>query len=117
MGMKSFGKASVQTIIPIGENALKLTTALYYTPSGASIQANGITPDIKAKKASIEFKDNKNARKESELKGHLKNQIKKFTKKENEDKKEESEEIYQKDYPLAKAIDLIKGINFYNKTN
>jgi len=112
MGMKSFGKASVQTIIPIGENAIKLTTSLYYTPSGKSIQANGITPDIIAQKAKIEFKNDKNIRNESKLKGHLKNQIDKFTKKEKEENKNE---IDNDDYPLTKAIDLIKGIYLYNK--
>ena len=117
MGMKSFGKGSVQTIIPIGENALKLTTSLYYTPSGVSIQANGIIPDIMAKRAKIEFEENKNVREESKLNGHLKTQIKKFTKQKNDHKNKKNKEIHQDDYPLTKALDLIEGINLFKKIN
>ena len=115
--MKSFGKGSVQTIIPIGENALKLTTSLYYTPSGVSIQANGIIPDIMAKRAKIEFEENKNVREESKLNGHLKTQIKKFTKQKNDHKNKKNKEIHQDDYPLTKALDLIEGINLFKKIN
>ncbi len=74
VGSQSFGKGSVQTIIPLGENgALRLTTALYYTPSGKSIQGKGITPDIKVDQPLPE--DLKNidlSRGESDLKGHIK---------------------------------------------
>ncbi|WP_176480047.1 S41 family peptidase [Mesorhizobium sp. WSM3859] len=74
VGTQSFGKGSVQTIIPLGENgALRLTTALYYTPSGKSIQGKGITPDIKVDQplpADLQGRDL--TRGESDLKGHIK---------------------------------------------
>ncbi|KXF76363.1 peptidase S41 [Paramesorhizobium deserti] len=74
LGTQSFGKGSVQTIIPLGENgSLRLTTALYYTPSGKSIQGKGITPDIVVEQPlPDEFKDQNVTRGESELKGHIK---------------------------------------------
>ncbi|AQX19306.1 S41 family peptidase [Bartonella sp. WD16.2] len=74
LGTQSFGKGSVQTIIPLGENgALRLTTALYYTPSGASIQGTGITPDIIVEQPLPEKYKNYNVTLgESELKGHIK---------------------------------------------
>ena len=74
LGTKSFGKGSVQTIIPLGENgALRLTTALYYTPSGKSIQGRGIEPDIKVEQPlPEEFLGRNVSRGESELRGHIK---------------------------------------------
>jgi carboxyl-terminal processing protease len=74
LGTQSFGKGSVQTIIPLAENgALRLTTALYYTPSGKSIQGKGITPDIKVDQPlPDELKGRDVTRGESDLKGHIK---------------------------------------------
>lgn len=74
LGTQSFGKGSVQTIIPLGESgALRLTTALYYTPSGKSIQGKGITPDIKVEQPlPEELKDRDVSRGESDLRGHIK---------------------------------------------
>jgi carboxyl-terminal processing protease len=74
VGTQSFGKGSVQTIIPLGENgALRLTTALYYTPSGKSIQGKGITPDIKVDQpVPAEMQGRDLTRGESDLKGHIK---------------------------------------------
>jgi carboxyl-terminal processing protease len=74
VGTQSFGKGSVQTIIPLGENgALRLTTALYYTPSGKSIQGKGITPDIKVDQpVPAELQGRDLTRGESDLKGHIK---------------------------------------------
>ncbi|WP_378947266.1 S41 family peptidase [Mesorhizobium sp. ANAO-SY3R2] len=74
VGTQSFGKGSVQTIIPLAENgALRLTTALYYTPSGKSIQGKGITPDIKVDQPlPAELQGRDVTRGESELKGHIK---------------------------------------------
>jgi len=74
VGSRTFGKGSVQTIIPLGENgSLRLTTALYYTPSGKSIQGKGITPDIKVDQPlPPELKGEDVVRGESELKGHIK---------------------------------------------
>jgi len=74
LGTKSFGKGSVQTIIPLpGEGAMRLTTARYYTPSGRSIQAVGIEPDILVKQAKIETLDQPTRRREADLRGRLDN--------------------------------------------
>jgi len=74
VGTRSFGKGSVQTIIPLAENgALRLTTALYYTPSGKSIQGTGISPDIAVEQPLPEELQSRDvSRGESELKGHIK---------------------------------------------
>jgi carboxyl-terminal processing protease len=76
LGTQSFGKGSVQSVIPLPENgALKLTTALYYTPSGTSIQGKGITPDIKVEQPLPEELQGRDvSRGESDLKGHIKGQ-------------------------------------------
>ncbi|QFY61775.1 S41 family peptidase [Rhizobium grahamii] len=76
LGTRSFGKGSVQTIIPLGENgALRLTTALYYTPSGRSIQGTGITPDIKVDEPlPDDLKGKMVTEGESSLRGHIKGQ-------------------------------------------
>src|SRR5258707_8220065 len=73
IGMTSFGKGSVQTILPMGEGrgALRLTTARYYTPSGHSIQAQGITPDIKVAQGDEEDIPKLARPSESDLQGHL----------------------------------------------
>ena len=74
MGTKSFGKGSVQTIIPSGEDvAIKLTTAKYYAPSGKSIQQTGIDPDILVEQAELK-KVNNQVRKESDLRGAIDNE-------------------------------------------
>ncbi len=74
LGTKSFGKGSVQTIIPLqGAGAMRLTTARYYTPSGRSIQAEGIEPDIVVEQAKVESADAEHLRREADLKGALKN--------------------------------------------
>lgn len=76
IGTRSFGKGSVQTIIPLGQNngALRLTTARYYTPSGRSIQAKGIAPDIQIlQDVPDELKGKDETKGEASLKGHLKN--------------------------------------------
>ena len=74
MGTRSFGKGSVQTIIPLGgQGALRLTTARYYTPSGRSIQAEGIEPDIKVDQAKLVKIDTGQIRREADLRGALRN--------------------------------------------
>jgi len=74
MGTKSFGKGSVQSIIPIpGHGAIRLTTARYYTPSGRSIQAKGIDPDIEVGQAKVETLDEGKGRHEADLRGALEN--------------------------------------------
>ncbi|MBS9721535.1 S41 family peptidase [Tianweitania sp. BSSL-BM11] len=108
LGTQSFGKGSVQTIIPLAENgALRLTTALYYTPAGKSIQGKGITPDVKVDQPlPEEFKGREVNRGESALRGHIKGV-------------EESEEgsgsasyvppEAKDDIQLQYALDLIRG--------
>ncbi|MDG2171615.1 MAG: S41 family peptidase [Gammaproteobacteria bacterium] len=108
MGTQSFGKGSVQTILPItSKTAVKITTARYYTPNGRSIQAKGITPDIIVKDLELSTLNENKMIKESDLKGHL----------ENTDKKN-AEEILQiqskkleNDYQLSEAINLLKGLH------
>ena len=120
MGTTSFGKGSVQTIIPIQrDSAMRLTTARYYTPSGNSIQAKGIVPDIMVKQAKIEELEPFSNRKESDLKGHLENPTEGNTnleriKKENSNTEVENKKI---DYQLNRAIDLLEGISLYKKNN
>ena len=119
MGVKSFGKGSVQSVIPLGEKqgALRLTTSLYYTPSGKSIQAHGIEPNIVLSNAKIEKQVDKFDRdSEADLKGHIEVQIQQAI---NEAKKEQlgddNLELYSQDYQLARAIDLIRGVAVFNQ--
>ena len=78
LGTKSFGKGSVQTIMPLpGHGAMRLTTARYYTPSGRSIQAKGIEPDIKVEQARIESIETPKQRRESDFRNALDNGDKK----------------------------------------
>ena len=113
MGSKTFGKGSVQTILPMNNNAaLKLTTALYYTPSGRSIQAEGITPDIvldKVKIAAIEKAGLEDEIKEINLTRYLNNGDKK-TKDEAAPTKQESPSLTESDYEIHEAINLLKGL-------
>jgi len=122
MGTKSFGKGSVQTVIPLDKNqgALKMTTALYYTPLGRSIQAMGIQPDIELAQASIEKIKNIDKESEADLKGHIEVNIQEAIEKSTNSKDDKNKitdeniDIYQKDYQLARALDLIRGIGLYN---
>ena len=111
IGTRSFGKGSVQTIIPLGSGngALRLTTARYFTPSGRSIQAKGITPDIEVlQDVPDELKSRTDTRGESSLRGHLK----------GEGQEETGSQAYvppdsKNDKALNMALDLLRGI----KTN
>jgi carboxyl-terminal processing protease len=129
LGAQTFGKGSVQTIIPLEDgSALKLTTARYYTPSGRSIQAEGITPDIpvkllprnEEKKGDSEAQDN-HAFREKDLKGHIKSPGEKESKtdktekpdkkvddKKSDDKK--TQDDLDADNQLRTAIDILKGL-------
>ena len=108
MGTQSFGKGSVQTILPItSKTAVKITTARYYTPNGRSIQAKGITPDIIIKERELSASLDNKMLKESDLKGHLKN----TDKKKNENIREAQDKRLEKDYQLSEAINLLKGLN------
>lgn len=115
LGEKSFGKGSVQTVIPLGDfGAMRLTTARYYTPSGRSIQAKGIEPDIEVLPAQVKPLENYGfVLKEAELSGALKNEEEEKESKKKTDK-EQTEEI--SDYQLVRAIDLVHALKLY-KTN
>ena len=115
MGTKSFGKGSVQTIIPSGEDvAIKLTTAKYYTPSGRSIQKTGIDPDILVEQVELKKVDQNSGRKESDLRGAIDNdQLDQDGLTKKPSKKEDDEEV--DDYQLTRAFDLILAINLINK--
>ena len=116
MGQQTFGKASVQTVVPLGNgSALKLTTARYYTPNGTSIQAKGITPDIKLDDIKVTEKEDNGFKptKEKDLSHHLLNidegeddtSVK-------DDKKEEKKVVLAKDdYALYEALNLLKGLS------
>ena len=119
MGTKSFGKGSVQTIIPSGEDvALKLTTAKYYTPLGRSIQKTGIDPDILVEQAELKKIENQNRRKESDLRGAIDNDQKNdSTKPNNKNDLKTDEENSFEDYQLSRAFDLILALNLTNKMN
>jgi carboxyl-terminal processing protease len=128
LGTKSFGKGSVQTIIPLpGHGAIRLTTARYYTPSGRSIQALGIDPDLVVEPARIETIDQPRFRSEAELRGALEN--------DNGDNGAEGEtsaepetgpagpvvdpgvepgEDLSNDYQLLRAVDLLRGLALFN---
>ena len=129
MGTKSFGKGSVQSILPIGkEGAIRLTTARYYTPSGRSIQSLGVAPDIivaqKIKPSESENDKNLAGRKrltESDLRGALSNDsLNEQEKKQMEldrAQQEKSAAMRLEDYQMAYALDIIKGLNIYNNEN
>lgn len=125
VGTKSFGKGSVQTLIPLrGDGAMRLTTARYYTPSGRSIQALGISPDIvvqqpappPADEAAAE--EEKSAalreRSEADLRGAITNDSmtdeEKRLYQEEQQRAEESAKLRDEDYQLAYAVDIIKGL-------
>ena len=124
MGEKTFGKGSVQTILPMNNNAaLKLTTARYYTPNGRSIQASGITPDIiidKVKISKIEEAFGTSV-KEADLIGHLDNGQAEapVTEGDEELKKDISEEetvpLSSRDYELYEALNVLKGLAIIKK--
>ena len=116
MGTKSFGKGSVQTIIPSGEDvALKLTTAKYYTPLGRSIQKTGIDPDILVEQAELTRIENQNRRKESDLRGAIDNDQKKDADESQNEKDQKSNDNNDpEDYQLSRAFDLILALTLIN---
>lgn len=123
LGEKSFGKGSVQTVIPLRNNAaMRITTARYYTPSGRSIQAKGIEPDVVVKPAKIEEFDNSEWNiSEANLKGALKNEQNNEEASSNNKKKstfrktDKKEEI--KDYQLIRALDLVKSLYIFTQND
>jgi len=119
LGTKSFGKGSVQTIVPLsGHGAMRLTTARYYTPSGRSIQGTGIEPDIEVAQARIEAVNGPKRRREADLRGSLDKGAggaQEGTTKENGDKDGESSasESRRQDYQLIRALDLVRGLSMF----
>ena len=114
VGSRTFGKGSVQTILPLSNGtAVKLTTARYYTPSGRSIQAEGIQPDIKLEQVRVSAVEAPlEPIKEADLSRHLMNgSAKKATKKDAEKEQDKEEKsLAQTDYQLYEALNLLKGL-------
>jgi len=136
VGEKTFGKGSVQVVMPIGkEEALKLTVARYYLPSGRTIQAVGVTPDITVHLGKIEYVEDTLSLKEKDLKKHLEKELSKLDNKvikpvevnstsennsseNNESKIDESiitEDQLYKDVQLKSAVDILKALIITNK--
>lgn len=119
VGTRSFGKGSVQTVIPItDEKAIKLTTALYYTPNGRSIQAQGIEPDILIERAQITAIESQRGLTEAQLAGHLGNAEGKKDIKSKDREKEKAltrENVQAHDNQLYEAINLLKGLTLFRK--
>ena len=131
VGEKTFGKGSVQVVMPIGEEeALKLTVARYYLPSGRTIQALGVTPDINVHLGEIEIKEDPLMLKESDLKKHLESELEKIdgnsTKVEDANTSAENnatkvddtiitEKQLYKDAQLKSAVDILKALIITNK--
>ncbi len=114
MGTQSFGKGSVQTIMPIsGHGAIRLTTARYYTPAGTSIQAKGIEPDIEVRPANVELLDAPARRREADLRGRLQNEEETDPLDAVAGEATVSEEDDDSDYQLERAVDLLRGIALF----
>ena len=121
VGTKSFGKGSVQTVMPLrGEGAMRLTTARYYTPSGRSIQALGVSPDIVVeqpprREATEEEEAQRNGRTEADLRGSLSNDsLTEDERRQIEEERaaaEKAADLRLEDYQLAYAIDILKGLS------
>jgi carboxyl-terminal processing protease len=124
VGTRSFGKGSVQTVIPLrGDGAMRLTTARYYTPSGRSIQALGISPDIIVEQPSRRNAEEQEAaaqrpsRSEADLRGSLRNEMTDDERRQLEDERRQVEEIArlrEQDYQLAYALDILRGLSALN---
>ncbi len=113
LGEKSFCKGSVQTLIPLAKyGAMRITTARYYTPSGRSIQAKGIEPDVLVKPAKVEVIENEYERSEAELKNALKNDTVVDTK---TTQKAKTDNDLNQDYQLSRAVDLVKALGIYTQ--
>jgi Periplasmic protease len=107
MGTPSFGKGSVQTVLPLSDDrAIKLTTALYFTPNGRSIQAQGIVPDITVERGRVRASELRERTREADLPGHL-------------DAPEAAgpattggpSALQSEDYQVAEALNLLKGLH------
>ena len=119
MGTRSFGKGSVQTIMPMpGHGAIRLTTARYYTPSGVSIQAKGIAPDIEVALARIE-KLNQGPIREEDLRGALDGSEKEADENASKDGEQAEDPVdpSEIDFQLARALDLLRGLTIFKDLN
>ncbi len=122
VGSKTFGKGSVQTVMPLTDStAVKMTTARYYTPSGRSIQAEGIVPDIEIERLKISSSEKSEFKRlrERDLSKHLENGNSEEKEPTDEELAEDSKEknttpLAVTDYPLSQALNLLKGINILN---
>ena len=111
MGTDSFGKGSVQTVLPLNnDRALKLTTALYFTPNGRSIQAQGIVPDIEVARAKLTREQDESGIKEADLQGHLGNGNG-GADKPSKGKTDSPARPQDDDYQLSQALNLLKGLS------
>ena len=112
MGTRSFGKGSVQTVLPVSESkAVKLTTALYFTPNGRSIQADGIVPDIVVERAQVTSMESARTLKEADLAGRLDS----ATAEKADTKSEQLAELRGQDNQLYEALTLLRGVNLLHK--
>ena len=109
MGIKSFGKGSVQTIVPIDSGAVRLTIAKYYTPSGDSIQPVGIIPDVEVPRAELNVIDSYFTFRESDYRDALDNETT-----DGNEEEEDFNELLENDYQLSRAIDAVKTIAVLN---
>ncbi len=125
VGTKSFGKGSVQTIMPLqGDGAMRLTTARYYTPSGRSIQSLGVAPDIIVEQRPPVAEEEANTRKqrtEADLRGSLENdsltEDERLQLEEERRLQSEAAKKREEDYQLAYAVDLLRGLSVLQKAN
>ena len=125
MGTPSFGKGSVQTIMPLpGHGAIRLTTARYYTPAGTSIQAKGIVPDIEVQQSRVEVIDQGLGRREADLRGRLENDQSVDAEAADPDpvvsdgaNLDEPPANQAEDYQLARALDLLRGVAMFGARN
>jgi carboxyl-terminal processing protease len=120
VGTRSFGKGSVQTVSPMDEHhAVKLTTALYYTPLGRSIQAQGIAPDINIEKVRVTRIENIDQSTEADLNNHLNNsnRSEESTSQQRRDKRISNIELLREDNQLQEALNLVKGIQVMSLKN
>ena len=116
IGTQTFGKGSVQTILPLPNNrAIKLTTARYYTPDGRSIQAQGILPDINIDVAKLTKVDQPRRYKESDLQGHLENENGKKDEQKKTNGNGDIKKLLAKDYQLNEALNILKGVSLLQK--
>ncbi len=109
MGTDSFGKGSVQQIMPLGNGeGLKLTTALYYTPNGRSIQALGIEPDVEVVRGRVEVTETGRQLREADLEGHLRSR-------DDARQRQAMTERLREDYQLGEALNLLKALNVLDR--